>query len=215
MDVTTQGLSGIGSTVRLIVLRFSFSNPEVVPLCVRKLPHEKENELLNKSVANGELVIDPSEKVGLVEFLGELEQSGYEMVDATYQPRIDPGNPKRTYHVVRFMFARREYAQPTDQFISVRPTTKQALRTMCEQAMWRVRAFLNPLFVRGETVDGEHAVSVNLEVRKPLFDNVGNPVRTWRKDENGNRLGDAPVPLQPDYVLRLTNSELRILSASK
>ncbi|MEX1997299.1 MAG: hypothetical protein WEA04_01300 [Candidatus Andersenbacteria bacterium] len=211
MDVNSCGLTNVSSAVRLIALQFSFSNPDVVPLCVRQLPQETSNDSLKRrSVANGELVINPIENVGLVEFLGELESNGYEMVDGVYQTRVNPKNPRQPYHMVRFVFARREYIQPNKEFGERRPLVRQALRTMCEQAMWRVRAFLNPLFVGDEEVYGESAVSINLEARKPLFDNFGQSLKVWRKDADGKRLGDAPVPLQPDYSLNFAADQIRV-----
>ncbi len=211
MDVTSCGLSNVSSAVRLICVQFDFSNPEVVPVCVRKLPQETTNESLKRmSIANGELVINPIENVSLVDFPGELESNGYEIVDALYQPRVNPKNHKQTYHMVRFVFARSEYVQSNEEFGQRRSTIRQALRTMCKQAMWCVRAFLNPLFVEGNEAYGENAVSINLVARKPLFDSLGNPIKVWRKNTNGNRIGDQPVLLYPDYSLNFSANQIRV-----
>jgi hypothetical protein len=185
-------------------MQFSFSNINVVPTSVKKLELEMLEERNERKTykGNGEVIIKPIENVSLVEFLDNLEV-GYELVDAFYQPRIDPKDPRgnRIYHMVRFLFARRKYVKLSDEFKEVRSTIYAELRKICEQAMWRVRAFLNPFFMDDEEVLGQRALSINLEARKPLFHPDGQPVTVWQKDERGNRVGETPFPLKPDYYL--------------
>ena len=51
---------------------------------------------------------------------------------------------------------------------------------------------------------------VNCVARVPLFQPDGNPVLEWKKNEHGNRIGDKPVPIEPDnYVLVIDESEDR------
>ncbi|TSC73126.1 MAG: hypothetical protein G01um101438_149 [Parcubacteria group bacterium Gr01-1014_38] len=208
MDATTQGLINVSRAVRLIALQFSFSNPKVVPRCIHQREDETPDETRKRArPPSREPAIAPVENVGLVEFLGELERGGYAMVDAFSQRR---NQDNKGFSVVRFVFARCEYAQPTNQFVNTRPLVQQALHTMCVEAMWQVRAFLNPLIVGGQEVCGEHAVDICLTARKPLLDNLGNPVKVWRKDADGNRLGDAATPIQPDYLLRFTGDQIQV-----
>lgn len=56
---------------------------------------------------------------------------------------------------------------------------------MCEEAMWRVRAFRNPFFHEGEEVDGKRTISVNLEARKPYNSHKGASPCGQLKIEHG------------------------------
>ena len=200
-----------GST-RLISMQFSFSNINIVP----KLLKERELETLEdcnerrSREGNGEIVITPTENSFLIEFLNDLEISGYELVDAFYQPRVHPKNSRIIYHMVRFLFARREYVDISEEFKKVRDTISVELRKICEQAMWRVRAYINPYFVNNEEVFGDYALSINLEGRNPLFLPDGQPVVVWQKDGEGNRVGDAPLPLKIVHNLRIVNKVVQL-----
>ena len=192
-------------TVRLVALQFSFSNPDAILTTVRRLDRETQEEhVIRKSHSSGIMVIEPIEKCSLVELLGDLEASGYEMVDAFYKERIDAKDPrgKRSYHMVRFLFTRREFMELSDEFKKVRDAIRAELQSICETTMWRVRSFSNPFYKDGEEIPDQRAVSVNLEARTPLFRPNGQPVTVWQKDENGKRVGDAPLPLKADYYLR-------------
>jgi hypothetical protein len=206
----------LDDSVRLVSMQFSFSNINVVPTSVKKLELEMLEERNERKTykGNGEVIIKPIENVSLVEFLDNLEV-GYELVDAFYQPRIDPKDPRgnRIYHMVRFLFARRKYVELSDEFKEVRSTIHAELRKICEQAMWRVRAFLNPFFMDDEEVLGQRALSINLEARKPLFHPDGQLVMVWQKDERGNRVGETPFPLKPDYYLRIEDNVVQSLMA--
>jgi hypothetical protein len=207
----------LDSSVRLVALQFSFSNPDAIPASVKRLDREtpeERNERKNHS--SGTLVIEPTENCSLVNFLDELKSAGYEMVDAFYKERINPKDPRgrRTYHMVRFLFARREFVDLSEEFKAVRDVISKELRSICEVAMWRIRAFLNPFYNKdGEEVIGHRTISVNLESRKPLFRPDGQPVTVWQKDENSKRVGDAPLSLKADCCLRIKDNVVQSLMA--
>ena len=206
----------LNSTVRLVALQFSFSNPDVIPATVKRQDRETpEERVVRKSHSSGVMVIEPTEKCSLVEFLGELEAAGYEMVDGFYKERIDAKDPrnKRTYHMVRFLFARHEFVELSDEFKKVRDVIRTELQSICESAMWRVRSFSNPFYKNGEEIPDQRAVSINLETRQPLFRPDGQPVTVWQKDENGKRVGDAPLPLKDDYCLRIVGDAVQLVTA--
>ena len=206
----------LNGTVRLVALQFSFSNPDTIPATVKCQERETPEERVErKSHSSGVMVIEPTEKCSLVEFLGELEAAGYDMVDGFYKERIDakdPGN-KRTYHMVRFFFARREFAELFNEFRTVRDNIRIELQNMCESALWRVRSFSNPFYRKGEGVFNQRAISINLEARQPLFRPDGQPVTVWQKDENGKRMGDAPLPIKADYCLRIVGDAVNLMTA--
>jgi len=204
-------------SVRLVALQFSFSNPKGIPASVRRLDREtpeERNERKNHS--SGTMVIEPTENCSLIDFLDELKGAGYEMVDALYKKRIDPKDSRgrRTYHMVRFLFARREFVDLSEEFKAVRDIISRELRSICEVVMWRVRVFLNPFYENGEEVIGHRAISVNLESRKPLFCPDGQPVTVWQKDEKGNRVGHAPLPIKPDCCLRVKDNTVQLMVQS-
>lgn len=201
--------------VRLVCMQFSCSNPDVIPSSVRCLDRETPDERNNrKSHSTGTPIIEPKENCSLVEFPGELKAAKYEMVDAIYQERIDANDPrgKRTYHTVRFLFARKEFVKiSSKEFRKLRKTIDGELRSICEAAMWRVRAFSNPFYKDGAEIVGQCALSINLEARNPLFRPDGQPVTVWQKDQDGNHIGDAPLPLKPKHHLRIDGGILRLM----
>lgn len=212
-----QSPSVLGDHVRMVSLQFSFSNAEVIPSSVRRLERETpEERVVRKSRTDGVRFIEPVENVSLAQFLKDLAKAGYQLVDALCKPRIDANDPsgRRTYYMARFLFARREHATPSPEFKKVRPKIRKELQEICA-AMWRVRAFLNPFYKDGEEITGLHAMSINLEVRKPLFDDAGQPLKARPRNAEGKRFGAPPLPLRPDYRLRIVDDEVKLEKESK
>lgn len=213
-------MTTVDRSLRLVSMQFSFSNENLIPASVKEVEHENLEEQAQRkaretsSKSAGTCVIDPIEDVSLAQFLDNLEPAGYEMVDAFYQPRPHPKNPHVTYHMVRFLFARNEYVDLSEYFAKVRGTIREELVKMTTDAMWRVRVFLNPHFREGEVVEGQHTLSLNLEGRKPFFLPDGSPVTVWQKDENGERVGDAPLPLRADRQLVIDRDVITIVPFS-
>jgi len=205
----------LNDAIRLISLQFSFSNPDVIPATVRRQNQETPKERVErKSHSNGIMVIEPTEKCSLIEFLGQLEEAGYEMVDAFCKERINAKDlhNKRTYHMVRFLFARREFAELSDEFLEVRDIIRAELWSICKSAMWRVRSFSNPFYKNGEEIHDQRTVSINLEARQPLFRPNGQQVAVWQKDESGKHVGDAPLVLKADCSLRIEGNAIQLVT---
>jgi hypothetical protein len=201
----------LDGSIRMVGIQFSFSNSGVVPSSARCLSSETWTERRErKSYPRGVMVIEPTERCSLVEFLGELEMAGYELVDAFYKERINVKDPRRAYHMVRFLFARHEFVEISDEFEQVRDDIRTELQEMLRVAMWRVRAFSNPFYQNGEEIPGQRALSVNLEARQPLFRPDGQPVTVWQRDERGRRVGLAPQPSKPAFRLAVVGNEVVI-----
>lgn len=206
--------------IRLIGLQFNGSNSDFIPTALlswlRRMNRETtEGRAARKSHANGIKVIEETERCSLRELLGGLEVAGYELVDTLYQERIDAKDPrgKRTYHMVRFLFARHEFAEISDEFKTVRNTARDALRNICETAFWRVRSFINTFYKDGEEVPGFNAASINLELRVPLYQGNGKGLVVARlKNELGKSVGD-PLPLRPDFNLRVVDDAVSLIRA--
>lgn len=204
--------------IPLVVFQFSFSNPDIVPASIkRRLPKEtvagREERKRVASERPDPVMIEPIERIGLADFVGYLEVAGYELVDAVYQPRIRDGAVKgfTTYNMVRFLFARHENAEPSSEFEVDREEVRAGLQKMVTDAAWRVRAYVKPFFKNGEPVPDRGVVSIHPEARYALVQPNGKPVVAWQKDAEGNRIGDAPVPLKPDYILRLEDGVIRFV----
>ncbi|MBI4095223.1 MAG: hypothetical protein HY435_03460 [Candidatus Liptonbacteria bacterium] len=202
----------------MVALQFRFSNPDVIPPSVRHLNRETQAEYAErKNRSSGVMIIEPTEKCSLAEFLGELEAAGYELVHTLYQER--PHNSAKdtggryTYHMVRFLFTRCEFKEPSDEFKKVRNTIRAELRSICGSALWCVQIFLNPFYKNGEEIPGARAVSINLTARQPLFRPDGEPVTVWAKDEHDERVGDAPLPLKADRCLRIAGDAVQLVAA--
>lgn len=196
--------------VRLVAIQFSFSNREIVPVAVRQRNRETPLEhIARKLRVTGERVIEPTENVDLSNFLGELEEAGFELVGAFYQERPAGDQLDRTYYMARFLFARREFATPSAEFVLARDTIRTALQEMLRTAFWRVRSFLNPFYQEGKEVAGQRALSINLEARVPLFFPDGRLI-TARWKENGKKIGD-PQPLTPDFRLTVEGDSVRLV----
>ena len=192
----------------MVMVQASFTNPDVIPNGVKaREPEKKEESAERRTRATGTMVIEPTDKCGFMDFVLDLESAGYQLVDAFYQQRVDPKDPRRqrTYHAVRFIFVRNECATPSEEFKQVRAKLRsELLEVILGMSLWRVRVFKNRFYVNNNEVAGQYAVSVNLEARTPLFNGDGTSVLAWRKDSEGRRVGDKPVPLESECELRIT-----------
>lgn len=196
-------------------MQFSFTNPDAVPSSVKRLPQETpaeraERKGLTNTVRAGESLIQPTEGCSISRFTAELEAAGYELVDASYKPRLDAKDPsgRRTYHMVRFVFARHEFAEPSDEFKKVRESVRVDLQKACDLAYWRTRSFSNPFYQNGEEVPEARAMSINFEARQPRYLPDGNLVTEWQKDENGKRVGEVPLPIKAKHHLHIVDGEV-------
>lgn len=194
----------LDETVRAVELRPSFSNPKIIPPSViRRKDETLEDHLKRKSHSSGFVVMEPTTNCSIPALAEEFEAAGYEMVDAFLQKRFDPENKFKIWYVVRFLFVRREYATPSEEFLAKRSAIRADLDEMMQSVLWRVRALLNPAYINGIPIEGQQMLSINLEARKPLFNPDGTPVTVWQKDEKGERVGNAPIPLQAEHYFHL------------
>lgn len=190
--------------VRLVLMRFAFSNLKHVPSCLKQKPTKIQEE----PAVKGEQFIESTEDIGAANFVADLKKAGYQLIDAYYQIRSKGG---QQYAIVLFLFAQEEQATTSEEFKNMRPVAEQALFKMCEDAMWHVKTFLNPFFREGRMIDDAYVISVNLDARKPLVNGAGQPILQWQRDENEEKIGDSPIPLRPEIFLRIINGEIRIV----
>lgn len=208
----------VNGALRLVILQFGFTNPDVIPPLVKRrqpeLRHERE---VRKAHQDGVLVIEPTESCSVLEFVHELEAAGYELVDAFHQAR--PARPDSTgpryYHAVRFTFARREHVSISEKFRQEREAFRLELLEIARTSLWRVRVWSNPFYVEG-VPSGETVLSANMEVREPLFHPDGTPVAVWPahlKDKRKRRPEDQKVPVGPKFLLHALGDTIFVMEA--
>ncbi len=194
--------------VRLVALQLNFSNSNLLPSLVKHLylTHEKDEE--RKKYLSGSMVIEPTEKCSVKEFVGELETAGYEIVDALHKESVDTKYP---WHGVRYLFAYHEFVEISYEFRRMRNTIRAELQEICKNALWRVTAFSKPLYKNNEEIPGVRYVNINLGARQPLFCPDGRPVTAWQRDVYGKKIGNAPLPLRADHSLRVVEGVVQLL----
>ncbi len=161
--------------IKIILLQFSFSNKSIVPLGVRWTAKETSEERAKRTqrAIKGICVISPTEKV-FVDIFEEIENMGFVMINAFYKPRIDPKDEDDTYQMVRFTFATNSPQAFSENFKKIQESAREELRRLCNESLWRVRAYLNPFFSMNKIIEGKKALSINMEVRGPLFHKNGS-----------------------------------------
>lgn len=191
------------SDFRLIIFQFSFTNAKAVPKNLLCLKNETAKESAKRrSIANGVLFIQPTERCSLEKAVEDLK-GNYELTEALYQERFNPKNPKSPYHMVRFVFIKKNFWVKDEEFEKKKAFLFKELLCLCKTSYWRVRGYSNPFFDKeGKQHEEIRAISVNAEVRVPLFYPDGKPIFVWDKDENGNKIGEKPHPIKPTKVFR-------------
>ena len=210
-------MTAISGSPTLITVQFTLSSIGLVPDSLRRLPREGlEQSDDRRKRASGRLVIEPTPGISVVDFVADLLAAGYQLVGASCQERHDQRDPTDFYYMARFLFAQGQIAKEEfEAFVTMRQQILEDLGGIASVALWQVRAFDNPYFQNGVEVTGQRAWSINVEGRRPFCQPDGQPVVEWEKDENGRRLGTAPIPIKPAYRLRLTiiesgHTELRL-----
>lgn len=207
--------AAIDQSVAGVMLQFSFGNCNLVDrwfwreqtesLQGRAARKERENEN-NGSVQ----FIMSTANVGVRAFILELQAAGFVMTDALAQERANQKNKGRTYFAVRFVFHKEPLTRPlTNEWATIlKNHCESSLDRLCKEAMWRVRAYRNPL--HHEKSVGRFGLSVNFEARSPYRNGDGTQVTRWQKDVSGERIGEKPTPITPDAYLRLIDDRIVI-----
>lgn len=188
-------------SVRLVVVQFDYSNPEITPGGLKKFA-VKETPRGNGSTVSGVEVLARTEKVAVTSnFFSHLETKGYQLVEAGYKEAVKNGHP---YHSLRVIFAQNCYAAPSEEVKKDRGEILMEVSEFCGHAMWTVKGYRNPFLENGAAVSNQSVLSLVCFGREPLFENDGTVRRVWSRDAQGNQLRNVPkVPILPNYELRL------------
>lgn len=198
-------------------MQFSFASQKAIPQSMRIMGWETPEESDLRAKRNvgktaGTQVIEPTQGCSITDFVFDLEESQWQMVDATVQERINRNhNRKETYFAIRFTFAPAP-APVNEEIADMANACIAGLNELCDQALWRVRVFSNPFYQNGQIVPGLGHACVNMEGRKPLYLLNGDPVVARLKNEDGEPIGD-PVPITPEYYLQIVDETICLVPA--
>lgn len=203
----------LNGAVQMIVLQFSFSNRRAVPEGLFEKPEEDLAALkVRKNEVRGKQFIDPTEGVSLKQLVSDLLAAGYDLVDGFFRMRTKPDG--QMYPAVRFIFALPDDEHQPGEFAAHKESAMSALQQMCDQALWRVRGFLNPYFsAKDVLVEDKNSISINFEARKPLVDGNGELILQWKKDASGQKVGTGPVPIEADKFLVAREDDICVVTS--
>lgn len=199
--------------VRFLALQFRFTNRSLLPRCVRYIPWETKAETQDRQErAAGELYLPSTPAVELSEFMAGLEDAGYAVVDACYQPRVGQGG-KNQVHVVRYTFRRPgEDTHEPHCPLERQKEMEEELRNLCVTNLWDTQAYLNPFqSAGGVLIPNLWHFSINMTAPQPLYVNGKREMR-WERDADGRKIGTAPVPLKASHYLVVEESVVTLLT---
>ena len=209
----------LDESVRMLLMQFSFSNPEIVPACLLKRTAETVPEYIDRKTApiTGQQFIIKTWRTDIFQLSAYgLGLAKYVLVGGFSQECPHKDSRQGTYFSVRFLFAREEFARESSEFEKVRDDVCFALDQICIEAYWRVRAYRNPFFEDRKLVEGAYAMSVNFEVREPRFGSNSDPIKVWPKDSVTGEKDKTgfKIPLPPENYLLVRDNAIVIESAT-
>ena len=208
----------ISDTVRMILVKFTVQKLETIPASIPPTEMETVDQLQRRKeeYISGLETIERTEDCSVVTVLDQIAQLGFELVGAFRKPMIHyRGGKQQTYHQLRLTFVRHEDVKPDmhEGFREARTQILEDVAKLCRESLWRVRVFNNPLFRNGDMDPIGRSACITLEGRRPLCFPNGKPVVEWQRDEDGYRIGDAPVPITAKHRLTIVDNTIQLVSA--
>ncbi len=153
---------------------------------LREIPQEtKVAQANHEQQSNGTVLISPTTNVCCRNLLSSLELEGFTLVSCWFQKGDRPNGQKNIR--VRFVFVPNEVATLDPRFCQ--QEARQALVKLTTEALWRVRAYLNP-------ENGGQQISINLEMRSPQINGLGKTILVSRRSL-GTQMGFPVVLSEP------------------
>jgi hypothetical protein len=192
---------------RLLFIQFDLNNYEALPFNLPNLGKETIESARRRRAANRvnavkTKLVDLQKKIFAAYIPISLYTSGYVLVNVQHYERIDQNNKNIYFNALRYTFVRKEFERKDDEelkkFLPFRGVHYAGLQELCELVLWeKLRIYRNPFYTDGKEIPGQHAISLNLDGRKPLFES--------------NRSASNFVPeIVPDCSLVLVNGTLRL-----
>lgn len=192
---------------RLLMVQFDLTNYEALPFSLPKLEKETlEESRKRRSAAKISAIktrlLDLQKKIFAAYVPISLYTSGYVLVDARLQERVDKKSTIIYYDAIRYTFVRKEFEKRDDEnlkkFLPFRGIHYAGLQELCELALWKkIRIYRNPFYDNGTEIPGQHAISLNLDGREPLFES-SKSARTYTPE------------IKPDFQLVIANDCLML-----
>lgn len=196
----------LDDSVRLIVLQFNFSNPNVIPRSIKISDQEQSQKEAAQKPATGKLLFETPEKISLERAITGLLETGYEMTDAFCKVKTN-GRGKPNSYSAFFIFAKRENARITEKFWETRKQHYLELFRLCREALWQIKVFYNPLFENGKETAGQRAVNILAQNRQPLFQSNGSRIFTT-KQEGTLKI---QIPVMPSQYLQIKSNAIQVI----
>ncbi len=206
-----------------VIIQFSFSNSDhvpditIVPELKQEIPFESHLRHNLSTNRRGIQIIAPTDKgdTSIEQFLEDLRILGYILVNAQSQKRYDydKSSNGRDYwfFTVRYHFVHSSSAYISPKWRKMQASALESLEHIAKTSIWRIRVFSNPIFTNtGEEITNLRHLSVNAEVRRPLFDQR-IPIMIYPRDTDGKKTGAPAVPLSPQFKLRILGKQVQRL----
>ncbi|HBM45561.1 MAG: hypothetical protein UT05_C0010G0008 [Parcubacteria group bacterium GW2011_GWF2_38_76] len=185
------------------------SVPSAIVIKDPETPKEKEERLNHSKKPTGTMIVTPTERCQLVEFLKDLKKNGYQLIDAHAQERSDDKVPcgiRRNYYSVRFIFSKLNPAVRVDMASDLYSRVAyNELYFICSTAIYQVKAFINPVDIN------KKVLNITLKSRLPLYEKNGQRVMVWNKDEND--IATDKILLEPKNCLRILDNSVISIKA--
>jgi len=191
--------------IRLVMMRFCFSNMDIVPTCLKQRPLS-----IKTGDEKGRLYLPPVQWASGLSFLPDLDQLDYTLADAFFQVTYTPHQAA----IVRYDFPLKEECEISPKTQAELPECHKSLRRLLGLSLWRIRVFVNPFFYDDVLVENQFTLSVNLEGRVPMFGKHMVRRVDWEKDVTGKKIGVEPVEVRPRWFLRIEDGEACFKQAS-
>lgn len=154
---------------------------------------------------SGTLVLETEDRTDCGALVESLDSAGLVLVGFFWQKRVDKADKRKRYVALRFTFGRKIRDDAYPKFLELREEAIQFLNDLLGYSFWGVRVHDNPLFVDDEEVEGRRSCSVTFGGRTPKSD------RIWKRDEDGEKVGDSAVPIWPIFTLKSIRGQLELV----
>jgi hypothetical protein len=143
----------------------------------------------------------------------DLTRAGYSLIDAKTRQVVI--NDEVDHYAVNFWFCLNQFVRLSDGFQPLQAGLTREFEQICQSAFWQMRMFTNPfLDCSGDTkvlVPDQIVGELEFNDRTAIKNPNGSPVLRWRRDENKQKLGDTPIPIQPDHYFTMDGGNLSVV----
>lgn len=179
-----------------VILRFHVRNKrgfESFRLKPKSLGTTKSNQDTPPCQFKKEILIDRAPRSSLNSLIANIINQGFAFKDFF---RREDSSRYNIRHTAEFCLVHPEYfniwKQECNHSVLSMELALKTLIWMVEESLWDARVEMGPW----KECDAE-LMHINLNSRAPLVLPNGEPVKEWVRDENGQKVGEFPVPVSP------------------